>query len=223
VLQTRYGACLVDRWPGPRAALVESAGNYVLVGDPDTLAPDELRPRLVGVVDAGEHFQPLLRAAFPTMTMWERVILELAATPAVVVAANATVHRLSPSDAYQVWGLSPEVAWISGTWGGPAALAASDAAWGALVDGRLVAVACSFFFGEHYEDIGVITEREYRGQGLSTACAAALCADIQARGRRPSWSTSPDNAASRRVAEKLGFRVNRHDRLTVVGRAVPKP
>jgi hypothetical protein len=49
-------------------------------------------------VIVGEHFQPLLEAAFPTMTMWERVILELTATPAVVVATNATVHRPSRTD-----------------------------------------------------------------------------------------------------------------------------
>ena len=75
----------------------------------------------------------------------------------------------------------------------------------------------------NYEDIGVVTERDYRGQGLSAACAAALCDDIRARGRRPSWSTAPENHASLRVAEKLGFVVQRHDRLLVVGQNVPLP
>ena len=65
------------------------------------------------------------------------------------------------------------------------------------------------------------SEREFRGRGLSTACASALCGDIIARGHTPSWSTSTDNVASIRVAEKLGFTLQRHDLLYLVG--VPFP
>ncbi|MGH8908893.1 MAG: hypothetical protein ACRD0K_20970 [Egibacteraceae bacterium] len=64
------------------------------------------------------------------------------------------VRRLEPADAYHVWGLCPDVSWISGTWGGPAGLAASGHAWGAFAEGRLVSVACTFFVGHLYEDIG---------------------------------------------------------------------
>jgi RimJ/RimL family protein N-acetyltransferase len=74
-----------------------------------------------------------------------------------------------------------------------------------------------------YEDIGVVTEPEWRGRGLSLACAGALCENIQGRGRRPSWSTAPENTANVRVAEKLGFAVQRRDCLYVVGSAVPEP
>ncbi len=87
----------------------------------------------------------------------------------------------------------------------------------------LASVACTFYQGAGYEDIGVATEPEYRGLGLSVACATGLCDDIRARGRTPSWSTSPDNAASLRVAEKLGFVLDRRDVLYVVGRSVPRP
>jgi predicted GNAT family acetyltransferase len=102
-------------------------------------------------------------------------------------------------------------------------LAASGFAWGAFVAGQLAAVACPFFVGERYEDIGVVTEPKFRGLGLSTACAHALCGDIRARERQPSWSTSPDNTASLRVAEKLGFAVQRYDLLYVVGVRIPEP
>ena len=111
--------------------------------------------------------------------------------------------------------------WIAGTWDGGDGLAGSGHGWGAFVDGRLVSVASSFFVGQQYEDIGVATHAEHRGRGLAFACAAGLCADIVARGRVPSWSTSPDNHASLRVAEKLGFVLDREDRLLVVNRAVP--
>ena len=66
-------------------------------------------------------------------------------------------------------------------------------------------------------------EPEHRGAGLSAACAGGLRDDIRHRGRRPSWTTSPDNRASLRVAEKLGFKVQRHDRLYVIGASIPSP
>jgi predicted GNAT family acetyltransferase len=96
-------------------------------------------------------------------------------------------------------------------------------AWGGFIGGRLAAVACTFFAGRGHEEIGVVTEPGYRGRGLSAACAAGLCGDIVARGRIPSWTTSPDNAASMRVAEKLGFTFQRRDVLYVVGIPIPAP
>ncbi|MBW0123768.1 GNAT family N-acetyltransferase, partial [Pseudonocardia oceani] len=45
----------------------------------------------------------------------------------------------------------------------------------------------------------------FRGRGLSTACAAAVVHDVRARGRVPTWTTSPPNRASRAVAARLGF------------------
>jgi len=51
----------------------------------------------------------------------------------------------------------------------------------------------------------VVTLAPWRGRGLSTAAAALVCADVQAAGQTPVWSTAEDNAASRRVATKLGF------------------
>jgi RimJ/RimL family protein N-acetyltransferase len=84
-------------------------------------------------------------------------------------------------------------------------------------------VACPFFIGERYEDLGVATEPDARGRGLSPACAAAVCRDVRGRGRVPTWTTSPDNTASLRVAAKLGARLHRRDRLLVVGIPVPEP
>ena len=99
-------------------------------------------------------------------------------------------------------------------------MAASGYAWGAFSDGRLASVACTFFLGERYEDIGVVTEEEFRGMGLSVACAGALCGDIINRGHRPSWTTWADNQASIRVAEKLGFTLNRRTIHYLIGRKI---
>jgi RimJ/RimL family protein N-acetyltransferase len=222
VLQTGNGACWVDRWPAPRAAILMTPDNYALAGDPAALRPENLQWHVAGFIQAPEVFAPLLSSAFADMQVWERVIYELPAPPPAG-PADTRVRKLIAADAYHLWGLSPQSIWVAKTWGGPTGLAASGAAWGAFVDGQLVSVACTFFMGEHYEEIGVVTEAGYRGQGLSVACTRALCLEIFDRGRRPSWTTSPDNTASVRVAEKLGFEFDRADRLYVAGIPIPEP
>ncbi|MGH7490936.1 MAG: GNAT family N-acetyltransferase [bacterium] len=223
VLQTGNGACFVDRWPQPRVLLADSAGNYSFAGDPETLKPADLKARIAGFVEAPERFVPVLRAAFPSLQTWERVIFDLQTKPRFSCPPAQAIRRLEPADAFHLWGLSPEVNWIVKTWGGPAGLAASGRAWGAFANDRLVAVACAFYVGERFEDLGVVTEPEFRGMGLSVACAGGLCEDIQSRGHRPSWTTSPDNTASIRVAEKLGFILQRRDVLFAIGVSIPDP
>ncbi len=225
IVQTGHGAGWADRWPAPRALLVEVAGNYSLAGDPSALRPADLTP-LAGFVEAPEPWLPLLRAAGRHLVDWPRLIAFLPAAAALdpahwALPANALVRPLLPADAAHLASLGPEAHWVSHTWGGPAGLAASGRAWGAFVAGRLVAVASTFLAGAQYEDIGVATEPAWRRQGLSAACAAALCRDMRARGRTPSWSTSADNLASLRVAEKLGFVRQRADWLYVTGVEVP--
>jgi RimJ/RimL family protein N-acetyltransferase len=221
VLMTGNGACFVDRWPEPRSALLQSGTNYALLGAHDAIDAQWLNAQVVGFLEAGDTFAPLLRDLRPAPFEWPRVnLLQTAVRDAPQVAAE--VRRLTAADAHHVWALSPESNWIANTWGGAPGLAASGVAFGAFVDGRLASAACSFFIAERFEDIGVITEATFRGRGLSAACGAALCADIRARGRTPSWSTSPDNAASLRVAEKLGFTLDHHDRMWVLGRSAPR-
>jgi hypothetical protein len=229
VIQTGNGTCFADRWPDPRAVLVVSAGNYSLSGEADAVTPDELKPLIRGFVETSHTFVPILETAFPEVKVWDRVIFERPPAHRPISLADQKVGNtlqvrpIKPGDALDLQGLSLESAWITKTWGGAQGLASSGRAWGAFINGRLASVACTFFCAEKYEDIGVITEAEFRRLGLSTACAAALCGDIEARGGRPSWTTSPDNTASLRVAEKLGFEVQRNDRLYVIGIPIPIP
>jgi RimJ/RimL family protein N-acetyltransferase len=223
VLMTGNGACLVDRWPEPRAALAASGTNYALLGDPDALDPIELVAHISGFVEAGPEHARLLRQMAGQATEWQRINQVQTATATQPSSAGAEVRRLSAADAHHVWAVTPLSSWISGCWGGPAGLAASDIAYGAFVDGRLVSVACPFFVAERFEDLGVVTEPGFRGRGLSPACAASVCADVRARGRQPSWTTSPDNTQSLRVAAKLGFVEHHRDVLWVIGRQAPKP
>jgi RimJ/RimL family protein N-acetyltransferase len=215
VLHTGLGVFLVDRWPRPRTVLVRAGFDYALVGDPGAITSAQLRAHVQrGDIDTAPAFDPLVHAAFPELVSWRRIIFQLPAGPIPdPPSVGEQVRRLQPTDARLISDLDADLHWIANPWGGPVGLAASDHAWGAFAERQLVAVACSFHVGDHFEDIGVVTEAAYRGRGLSTACSAALCRDIEGRGRRPSWSTSLDNLASQGVARKLGFRVDRYDRL----------
>ena len=132
------------------------------------------------------------------------------------------IRKLQAVDAPALAGLSKESAWVTKTWGGAAGLADSGKAWGAFVQGNLVSVACTFFLGIQYEDLGIVTEPAYRGHGLSTACTAALVQDVLRQGKRVSWNTSTSNAASMRVAKKVGLRFSRYDQLFVTGVEIPE-
>lgn len=207
LVTTGNGRWWVDDPARPRAVLVEVAGNWVLRGDPATVPVTAVRGLVKGFVDAPPEFAPVLRHASVSFVSWERVRFVLdGAPPPPPETPGAEIRRLRADDAPGVAAISEPLSWITNTWGGPAGLAGSGYAWGAFLDRRLVAVACTFFRGFRYEELGVVTEPEARRRGLSTACAAALCADVTARGHRPSWSTSLDNVPSRGVATALGFR-----------------
>jgi len=223
VLNTGRGQCFVDRWPEPRAVLAVTPDNFALRGDPAAVAAETLGGLVRGFVEAEAAWVKVLRQFDPGLHKWPRVVyaLDKPVAPRLKKPKRAQMRRLEAKDTAALAGLCEESRWVSKTWGGPAGLAESGLGWGAWLDGRLAAVACVFFQGDEYEDFGVATEPAYRGLGLSTACTAALCADTFRRGRKPSWNTSLDNAASQRVAEKMGFRVVREDCLYVVGMKVP--
>ena len=222
ILNTGHGTIHADRWPQPRAILSNTAGNCSLAGDPTALTPQDLQG-LVGMIEAPAAFVPLLQTSFADLQVWDRVIYSLVGEPQFSLPEGYEVRRITVVDVPHLQSLSPECNWISKTWGGAACLAASGLAWGAWENGRLAAISCTFFLGNHIEEIGVATEPLHRGRGLGVACAGALCQDIRARGHTPSWTTSPDNIASLRVARKLGFNHHHDDVLYVTGMVIPEP
>lgn len=223
ILNTGNGACFVDRWPEPRTVLLTIGTLCSLIGNPGAFPADNLRRYVAGLMFAPEEFVPLLKEVFPDIREVERIVLELQEVPRFVAPPDFTVRRLASADAHHLWGLTSDLRWIANTWGGPAGLAASGYAWGAFIQSKLVSVACTFLVGSESEDLGVVTESGYRGRGLAAVCGAALCQDAQARGHRATWTTSSDNQASLRVAEKLGFKVQGREILYILGQPAPVP
>lgn len=76
---------------------------------------------------------------------------------------------------------------------------------GAVVDGRLVAIAQNYARTDRYGEIGVHTLPAYRQQGYAVATATAVARYIQSLGLIPVWSCGAHNEASLRTAVKLGF------------------
>ena len=77
---------------------------------------------------------------------------------------------------------------------------------GVVRDGLVVAVCYSARLGDEAAEAGVETVEKYRGGGLAEAAVREWAAEIQSTGRLALYSTTWDNLASRRVAEKLGAR-----------------
>lgn len=79
---------------------------------------------------------------------------------------------------------------------------------GAFVDGMLV--SCTDAPGMPYledevQEIGINTLPEYRGKGYASAACRKCLREILQHGKAPQWSAPIENAASRRLAEKVGF------------------
>jgi hypothetical protein len=74
-----------------------------------------------------------------------------------------------------------------------------------VVDGDAIAVCDTVRLTDHAAEAGLNTEEEFRGRGYGVAVTAAWAIAIRKTGRIPMYSTSWENAASRRVASKLGL------------------
>ena len=125
VIQTGHGTCLVDRWPEPKVILIETAGNYTLLGEVLAITAADLQPHIKGFVETSEGFLSLLQTAFSDIQIWPRVIFSQQNPPDLNPADKYSLRCLELSDLQNLNALTPESAWISKTWGGPEGLAAS--------------------------------------------------------------------------------------------------
>jgi hypothetical protein len=75
----------------------------------------------------------------------------------------------------------------------------------AVVGGEIVSTALTAARSANYAEVGVFTQEGHRGRGYASAAAAMVCSEAMAQGHQPVWSAGSHNAASLRVADKLGF------------------
>lgn len=73
-----------------------------------------------------------------------------------------------------------------------------------LADGVVVAVCFCSRITARVCEAGAYTAEAYRGHGYATEAARSWAAGVQATGRLPLYSTTPDNLASQGIARKLG-------------------
>jgi RimJ/RimL family protein N-acetyltransferase len=222
IINTGRGVCFVDRWPEPGLVLAAIGSLLSLSGDPGALHRKDLGMLAGSLLHCPAEFLPALQPVFPNLRSVDRVVFELDEPPSLPILPGVDLRRMDASHSAILEQLDPELHWIANTWGGLPGLAASGCAWAAFRDGKPVSLAATFLSADGIEDIGVVTNSAYRGQGLAPLCAAALCQDIQSRGRTASWTTSYDNPASIRAAEKLGFKLVGPDVLYIVGNAAPQ-
>ncbi|GHB61681.1 hypothetical protein GCM10010331_56970 [Streptomyces xanthochromogenes] len=208
VLTTGNGHALADRATRPRALALDCARHVLLRGDPDALDPADLAPLAHRYIDAPAPFLPVLGAAFDHVVPRERLVyVRQQATTAPRPPRTVTIRPLTSSDAPALVVLPAESAWIHASWGGPSGLGRSGHAWGAFAQGRLLALACTYFRGGAYEDIAVLARPGRRHQRLALHCVLALSRDIATRGRGVSWTCSRHDRPSRLLAWTAGFRL----------------
>lgn len=213
VTATGYGAIWVDQWPAPRMVAAFTGGNLGLSGDASAVSSKDLADLSHALIadwehvfiDPGESFAAPLCEGVRGLRLWPRVLYAHQGGVCEQPPHDAEIRLLGPDDDAALGELGNDIDWIGDTHDGAANLAASGRAVGAFVDDGLASVAAVFYVGTSYEELGVVTEAAQRGRGLSSACAAVLVAQIKQRGRTPCWSTTPDNLASQRVADKLGL------------------
>lgn len=75
----------------------------------------------------------------------------------------------------------------------------------AVIEGQIVCWCTAEYVGPTHCGIGISTVPAYERQGVATATAAAFVEEARQRGLIPCWECGSANAASVRVAEKLGF------------------
>jgi RimJ/RimL family protein N-acetyltransferase len=128
----------------------------------------------------------------------------LALTGPVREINHDDVRRLKPDDAPIMAAAAPPQMRGEG-WPGPDLLLRDGLAAGAVVDGRLVAIASTCARAERHAEIQIYTLEEWRGRGLASAAASLVARRIVESGQTPVWMAAEDNAVSRHIAQKIGF------------------
>lgn len=121
----------------------------------------------------------------------------------VVIFRHPVVRQLTLRDALLLETATEELRWTG--FESMHSLLRDGLVAAALVEGHIVAIAHTSSRSRDYAELGVGTLEAWRNRGLASAAAALVAHKVQEAGQVPVWSTSENNTASLRVAEKLGF------------------
>ena len=117
---------------------------------------------------------------------------------------DAAVRELTRDDLNLLASAPPELR--DACWESPRELLSEGFVACAVVSGAIVATALTSARSARYAEVGVYTHQDFRRRGLATAAASIVVRRVQKAGLTPVWSAGEHNAASLRVAQKLGFR-----------------
>lgn len=76
----------------------------------------------------------------------------------------------------------------------------------AVVDDEVASLAFTARLSDKAAELGLVTVKSFRGRGLAAAAVAGWTTIKELQSRKLFYSTSKENLASQRVAEKLGLR-----------------
>jgi hypothetical protein len=166
------------------------------------------------------HFLATLIEAETGRSCWLCDEIYFTLNQPVTPSIHPAVRRLMPADAELMERSAVNLDMAGWRFGSASVLLREGFAAGTVVAQQVVAVAFSAARADRYVGVGIVTSAPWRGRGLATSAAALVCAEIQGAGGTPVWSTSEENGASRRVADKLGF--SEASRRVYVNRAEPR-
>jgi len=206
LLRYPYTIAFCDNWVKPRVAVIAWKDHLVLAGNAngDGWTKFVASIDFHGFIQSPGDFLPGLKRIAPNLAIWPRVRFILHKSPREVqYPLNARIRKVGFSDAPALEQIGQS--WVWNYWEGAEDFCQTATAHVAEVEAIAVSVVSVFVEYENYADLAVATHPSFRRQGLATAAAHALCAEIITQGRVPVWSTSPDNMASSTIPRKLGF------------------
>lgn len=164
----------------------DAAKLIVIVGEPDARA-------LAALV--AKHPQHVLLLETPEVAPRpaQRAILHTLPDPDTLPEYEGAIPL--PADAMLPEALSAELTWAR----------TRATIWTAYVDGEAASFAYAPWRSASLFDVSVDTLPGARQLGLATLTAAAMIRDERAQGREPVWGADEGNAASLRLAARLGF------------------
>ena len=179
----------------PRLPLITTVGRpaHELI----LRAVEEMRPRVEVIVQKDDR--DWVSGALPDWKCLPAIVHLLPPGWEPRLPEGSDVRILEPEE-------RPELGELPADWQEEVGYALErSAGFAAFVDGRAVSFCVISYETETLCDIAVVTAEKFRRRGLSTACAANMIRRVRESGKEPLWGTEENNAASLRMAARLGF------------------